>query len=164
MDNQIDEKKVDAAAHFIEIELSKGEGSKLAAALAVGKYIYKEFFDSDIYSYSSHSRNSPSLLALVQHPQIRKLKLPHRTLANDVQVAVQYDMLEEMVKNGQLPKKVLELGFIQQLRLYPAKTPEIRIKVAKRALKENLTGNQIQALVAALNAQCHSLRPLIETT
>lgn len=147
-----DPKRVEASATFIRELVEAAGRDKLELALKVGEHIFDEFFGGSILSFTDKGRNSPSLRALLEHPQVRGLGLSHSTVSNFVRVAIQDTQFEGLITGGKLPKETTTLGYTKRVRLLVTKRPGDLIRIVKAAVDNDLNVAQIEELVREANA------------
>ena len=147
-----DPNQVEASATYIRGLVEAAGRDKLKLALVVGGHILDQFFGGDPNAFSYKGRDSPSLRALLDHPQIAGLKLSHRSVAYYVKVAIQDAQFDGLIGRKKLRKEVKSLGYTKRVRLLPTKKTGDLIRIAEAAATQDLTAAQVEALVKAANA------------
>ena len=156
MADQADQDAVKKAAAFIGKVMKRRDKTALTTALAIGEHIYREFLGGSPTALNERTKQSPSLVALMGHPKIRSLGIKHRTLVNYVNVAIQNEKFDHLIKRGFLPKKVKSLNYSQRVALRPAKTVRVLREAATRAVEEKMRRDDVKELVRELNAELGS--------
>ena len=149
---KIDEAKVAQALEFLKAERAKSGKNKLDEALAIGDHIYGAFFQRSPQSYTHKGRNSPSLRALMAHPEFEGLGLSRSTIANYITVTIQRDRFENSISKGKLAATVRTLGFTQRLRLATCKKHSDELRIATEAVAEGLSPGEVKQRVQDANA------------
>lgn len=137
----------------MKVERAKTSTGKLAEALTIGGYLYAEFFHRSEMAYSSKSKNSPSLRALMDNPAFAELDLSRQTIANYIVATIQADRFEAHIAKGRLPATVREVGYTQRLRLAPCRSTLDWLRIATMAAEERLSPGAVEKLVKAANAK-----------
>lgn len=149
---RVDDAKVAKALTFLKVERAKAGKSKLDEAFAIGDYLYSEFFGRNPVAYTYKGRNSPSLRALMEHPEFADLGLSRSTVANYITVVIQRDRFEAYIAKERLTPQVRDLGFTQRVRLAPCRKPIDEIRIATLAAEMNLSPGEVKMLVREANA------------
>ncbi len=119
--------------------------SGLNLAREVGRYVLDHFFDGDYQSFSDPSRiKEQSFRALLARED---LLLGQTTLYNLVRVSNQLEILPPDVTDG--------LSFTHHRALLPLPDPKRKEELARRALKEGWTSNDLTAEVSKLLPKSH---------
>jgi len=146
------DREVEEAIKFIKELLSKVDSGNLQVALSYGSYIFDRFFHGSREAFSGRGKDSESFKKLVERPEIPELGLDYRTLVYYVNVAIQDRRWQSLISKGTLPQEVRNFGYTKRLRLQPAQ-PRDEIRIAKKAIRDNLTAAAIGKLVSAANAK-----------
>ena len=160
-----DSNKIDATAEFIRRRVQKRGRDKLAMALEVGGHIFDQYFGGDPHLFTYKGKKSVSMLALLDHPKIVTVGLRHRTLAYYVEVAIQDQQFDALIKAEKLSASVRSLGYTKRVRLLPTGRTSDLIRIATTAAEQKLDKDQITDLVKEANARPGTVsRPLSEVT